>query len=89
MSLLGEIIKKVTKRRHHYQATLKYTPDIKNSQIYITRNVFFSVIGRDSKTFARATKKAIVGDFVESIPRHLKKNGKLTLENISYLGFFK
>lgn len=83
------LLSKITGRQHHFKIVLTYRPDKGQAFPYIQRrlNVWMpdrSAIGND-----RQVKKAICQPMIDSIPRHMKRNGSLEVSEVYYLGWFR
>ncbi|MET3998874.1 hypothetical protein ABIE60_000849 [Marinobacterium sp. MBR-109] len=83
MSLLS----KITGRQHHYFVRFRYYPEQGNGSLYADRRLVIWTPDQVEITNQRGLKKACWS--IDNIPRHLRKNGTLLIEQIDYLGWFK
>lgn len=87
--MLERILHKLTGRQHHYKILLRYTPDYRNGLTNITSLRTLWVDDQRLIADERKIKKAMVGNMITSIPKNLRRNGKLEIAEVYYLGWFK
>ncbi|WP_027854683.1 hypothetical protein [Marinobacterium litorale] len=82
-------LSKITGRQHHFKIELRYTPDNSNGQVNITNTFNIWMPDRAAIADDRKIKKDCSKHMIDAIPRHLKRNGKLEITRVYYLGWFK
>lgn len=85
MSLLS----KITGRQHHFKVVLKYFPDQTMAHTFVERRLNVWVADRRNIANDRMIRKEIGPEMVSQVPKHLKRNGKLEVSEVYYLGWFR
>lgn len=81
------ILSKITGRQHHYFVRFRYYPDPGNGDLYADSRLVIWTHDQLEITNQRALKRECWS--IDSIPCHLRRNGTLLIEQISYLGWFR
>lgn len=81
------ILSRITGRQHHYLVRFRYRLIRNSDERYCNQNMVIWI--RDQRLIAdrREIKKACWD--INNIPRYLRKNGSLEIEQINYLGWFR
>lgn len=85
---LDRLYSKVTGRHHQFIILLAYQNKGTQSAPLATRVQSFSMSYRDGDSFYRTVKKHFAPRFIRAIPKHLLRNGNVTIREVSYLGRF-
>lgn len=83
------ILSKLTGRQHHFKILLTYRPDRGQERPFIERRMNVWMPDRSAIANDRNVKKAVCQHMIDSIPRHMRRNGTLELTEVYYLGWFK
>lgn len=86
---LEKLLCKITKRRFYFSAQIRYIPDTKNANTYVSREILFGLDSRDASSLLRTVRKAYGPKLIAGVPKYLLKNGKVEIKNLNYIGWFK
>lgn len=86
---LDMFFSRLFKRQFHYYVKLRYFPNPADDRTYAARNMTVSMeCRRQGIGHFRNLRKQIVDDLITSLPRHMKRNGRLEIVEITYLGWY-
>lgn len=85
-----KLINAISGRCWNFHVTFKYelNPGVANTA-FVSNSMTISTTDRNLLASHRNLKKMLVPDMVKNLPKHLRSNGKLYIEQITYIGWYK
>lgn len=81
----------LTGRKHQYQVTVRYNYEQDRDGLwpdrsFVSRILYVGLVDPAILHFNHELHKELAQPFIDSLPRHLKRNGLVQITNVSFLG---